>query len=199
MLNTVIYARDKWLKPGGVLLPDKASMYIAGIEDGDYKNEKIDFWNNVYGFNMSCIKQIAYREPLVDTVEANAQVTTSCCFMKIDLNNVKVGDLAFTSKFSLKATHRDYLHGFIAWFDVEFSRCHKPIIIRTGPKNQYTHWKQTVFYLEDVLSIDEGEAIKGEIKCSPNLKNPRDLDISIHIDYDGKHASLHKTQEYLLR
>lgn len=42
MLNSVIFARDKWLTPGGIILPDKASMYIAAIEDGDYKDEKIN-------------------------------------------------------------------------------------------------------------------------------------------------------------
>jgi protein arginine N-methyltransferase 1 len=56
MLDTVLYARDKWLFPGGLILPDKASLYLCGIEDGDYKNEKIAFWDNVYGFNMSCIR-----------------------------------------------------------------------------------------------------------------------------------------------
>jgi protein arginine N-methyltransferase 1 len=36
MLDTVLFARDKWLAPGGILLPDKASMFIAGIEDEQY-------------------------------------------------------------------------------------------------------------------------------------------------------------------
>merc|ERR1711991_530101 len=69
MLDTVIYARDKWLKEDGLMFPDVASMHICAIEDGDYKDEKINFWENVYGFDMSCIKDIALSEPLVDTVE----------------------------------------------------------------------------------------------------------------------------------
>jgi hypothetical protein len=36
MLDTVLFARDKWLAPGGILLPDRASMFIAGIEDEQY-------------------------------------------------------------------------------------------------------------------------------------------------------------------
>lgn len=48
--------RDKWLAPDGVVLPDKATLHIMGIEDGEYKAEKIDYWENVYGFNFSCIK-----------------------------------------------------------------------------------------------------------------------------------------------
>ena len=42
MLDTVLYARDKWLVEGGLIYPDKATIYIAGIEDGDYKEEKLN-------------------------------------------------------------------------------------------------------------------------------------------------------------
>ena len=35
-------------------------------------------WDNVYGFDYSCIKDIALREPLVDTVEMKAVVTNPC-------------------------------------------------------------------------------------------------------------------------
>jgi len=41
MLDTVLYARDKYLKQGGLIFPDKATLFLAGIEDGDYKEEKI--------------------------------------------------------------------------------------------------------------------------------------------------------------
>ena len=41
MLDTVLYARDRYLVPGGLIFPDKATMMICGIEDGEYKEEKI--------------------------------------------------------------------------------------------------------------------------------------------------------------
>lgn len=42
MLDTVIYARDRWLKEGGLMLPDKATLMVGAIEDEQYKKEKID-------------------------------------------------------------------------------------------------------------------------------------------------------------
>lgn len=55
MLDTVLYARDKYLAPGGLIFPDKATIYMAGIEDGEYKEEKIGcrFFRNIFfkGFN----------------------------------------------------------------------------------------------------------------------------------------------------
>jgi len=199
MLNTVIYARDHFMKPGGILLPDKANMYIAGIEDAEYKQTKIEFWNNVYGYDMSCIKNIALREPLVDIVENGAIVTSAHKFLSIDLNTVKVEDLTFTSQFSVKATRNDFVHAFIAWFDIEFSACFRPITFSTGPGSKYTHWKQTVFYTTESITIAEKEEIKGSLTCKPNAKNPRDLDISLKVDFDGKYTTFHNSQEYYLR
>jgi protein arginine N-methyltransferase 1 len=79
--------------PDGLIFPDKATMLIAGIEDGDYKQEKIGcallpkvinsddaVWENVYGFDMSAIQKVALREPLVDTVEDQSRVTTAYPF-----------------------------------------------------------------------------------------------------------------------
>ncbi|KAI5416063.1 Protein arginine N-methyltransferase 1 [Lathyrus oleraceus] len=79
MLNSVLYARDTWLVDDGVVLPDIATLHLTAIEDKDYKEDKIEFWNNVYGFNMSCIKKQASSEPLVDTVDQN-QIATNLCY-----------------------------------------------------------------------------------------------------------------------
>lgn len=41
MLDTVLFARDKYLTKGGLIFPDRATIFFGGIEDGDYKEEKI--------------------------------------------------------------------------------------------------------------------------------------------------------------
>ncbi|VVC87905.1 unnamed protein product, partial [Leptidea sinapis] len=70
MLDTVLFARDKWLKPDGMLFPDRCTLFICGIEDRQYKDEKINWWDDVYGFDMSSIRKVAISEPLVDVVDA---------------------------------------------------------------------------------------------------------------------------------
>jgi len=185
MLDTVIYARDKWLVPGGLIFPDKATLYLTAIEDADYKEDKINFWDKVYGFNMSCIKEMALREPLVDTVEHAMVIANAAPLLKIDITTVTKADLNFVAPFKLTALRNDYCHALVAYFDIEFSKCHKPIYFSTGPRSRYTHWKQTVFYLHDVLSIKQGESITGTLACKPNVKNPRDLDIAIDYEFTG--------------
>jgi protein arginine N-methyltransferase 1 len=70
----------------------------------------------------------------------------------------------------------------ISWFDIEFTACHKPVKFSTGPHTKYTHWKQTVFYLKDVLTVEAGEQVKGMLSCAPNKDNTRDLDIGLEYE-----------------
>ncbi|KAF2281546.1 arginine n-methyltransferas-like protein [Westerdykella ornata] len=179
MLDTVLYARDRYLKPDGKIFPDKATIYLAGIEDGDYKEEKIGFWDNVWGFDYTPLKETAMTEPLVDTVDMKAIVTDPCAVISFDLYTVTPADLAFNVPYELQARRSDFVHALISWFDIEFSACHKPVRFSTGPHTKYTHWKQTVFYLKDVLTVEEGETITGMLENKPSEKNHRDLDIAI--------------------
>lgn len=39
-------------------------------------------WENVYGFDMSCIKEVAIKEPLVDVVDPK-QLVSSACLIKV--------------------------------------------------------------------------------------------------------------------
>ncbi|KAL1081140.1 hypothetical protein V6Z11_D09G044000 [Gossypium hirsutum] len=133
------------------------------IEDAEYKDDKIEFWNNVYGFDMSSIKKQAMMEPLVDTVDQK-QIVTNCHLLKtMDISMMVPGDASFTAPFKLIAERDDYIHAFVAYFDVSFTKCHKLMGFSTGPRSRPTHWKQTVLYLEDVLTICEGETIIGSM------------------------------------
>jgi len=199
MLQTVIFARDKWLQPEGIILPDKATLNLTAIEDAEYKEDKINFWDNVYGFNMSSIKKTAIQEPLVDVVEPNQVMSGTCRLLSIDISTVKEADLSFVTPFRLVAARDDFCHALVASFDIEFTKCLKTVFFSTGPHASYTHWKQTVFYMNDVLSMKKGEEIRGEFNCKPNSKNPRDLDISITYRFTGDYDSIDTVQQYYLR
>lgn len=157
-------------------------------------------WDNVYGFNMSCIREVAMMEPLVDTVEGDQVVSAPCEIKDVNIDVSSVEEVAnFTSAFELTMDRNDYVHALVAYFDVEFSRCHKPTGFSTSPHERGTHWKQTVFYLEDELVVCAGEKLTGTLECKQNAKNPRDLDITISYKFDGKKSQAERTQRYMMR
>lgn len=199
MLDTVLYARDKWLRPGGAMFPDRATLFICAIEDRQYKDDKINWWDDVYGFDMSCIRKVAISEPLVDVVDPKQVVSNSDVVKDIDLYTVTPDDLNFTTPFSLKVRRNDYAQAFVTYFSVEFTRCHKRMGFSTGPEQPYTHWKQTVFYLNDYLTVKRDDIITGVFSCKPNDRNKRDLDFRIEVEFHGELSDVKEAIDYKMR
>jgi protein arginine N-methyltransferase 1 len=189
MLDTVLFARDKWLKEDGYMLPDTASITIAGIEDIDYKTSKFDFWKNVYGFDMSIFKPTCIAEPLIDICPKDRINTNSCRIFDIDLYKVKKEELDFSSKYSLKFNrNNDYFSGLVAWFETGFTKLNKKFNLNTSPYLKGTHWQQTVFYTKNDIPVRSGDVVEGSIAVRKSETNFRQLDIKIsyNVKYDGK-------------
>ena len=136
-------------------------------------------WDNVYGFDYTPLKETALSEPLVDNVDIKTVVTEPSAALTLDLYKCKTSDLNFSHSFKLHVKRNDFIHALVAWFDIDFSACHKPIRFSTGPHAKYTHWKQTVFYLKEVLTVRETEDVNITLHVKPNSKNRRDLDIKL--------------------
>merc|ERR1712012_65355 len=199
MLDSVLFARDKWLASDGLMFPDRATLYVTAIEDRQYKDDKINWWDDVYGFDMSCIRSVALQEPLVDVVDKNQVVSNSCLLKEIDIQTCTKDDIPFDSPFTLKMKRNDYVQALVTFFQIEFSKCHKRVGFSTAPEAPYTHWKQTVFYLEDYITSKKDEELYGNFRMKPNDRNKRDLDFEIDIDYAGELCQLTEKNKYRMR
>lgn len=188
MLDTVLWARDKYLKKGGLIFPDKALIHVAGLEDAEYKLEKVHFWDDVYGFDYLCFKEVAMVEPLVDTVNYQAVATLHSQVIEFDLNTVTVEELAFLRKFAITANRDDTLHALLVWFDIVFPLDLEGVTVEfsTGAHAEYTHWKQTVFYFDRDVVVRRGEVVTGTLLSRPNAKNPRELDVEVEWALDSQ-------------
>merc|ERR1719232_1928775 len=199
MLDSVLFARDKWLASDGLMFPDRATLYVTAIEDRQYKDDKINWWDDVYGFDMSCIRNVALQEPLVDVVDRNQVVANSCLIKEIDIQTCTKDDIPFESTFNLRVKRNDYIQALVTFFQIEFSKCHKRVGFSTAPEAPYTHWKQTVFYLEDYITSKKDEELYGNFRMKPNDRNKRDLDFEIDIDYAGELCQLTEKNKYRMR
>ena len=203
MFDSVIFARDKWLAKGGMLFPDKAVLYVRGIDDLNYWREKKDFWNSVgaaqqvYGFNYQTFKKWVELEPLVEVCPKDILCTDECAVFRVDLMTCTVKDLDFANSYTLTAQRDTYLNGLVMWFDTLFTFGQRTIKLTTNPEFQATHWKQTVFYLQDDIAVKAGEQVTGTLLIKKNEKNMRDLDIKISYHYAGKNLHVDNKQYFL--
>lgn len=196
MVDSVLFARDKWLVEGGLLFPDKARIHICGIEDSKYRKEKLDFWDDVYGYKMRTIKEMVFVEPLVDVVPPDQVMSSSQVIFEMDLYTAQISDLDFEADFEIEWKKKDFCHGLTAWFDVQYTKCHAPVGMTTAPFAEYTHWKQTVFYIDEPVRAEPGERLQGHINVCKNENNKRDLNIELSTSTS---YGLQQTRTYYMR
>lgn len=111
---------------------------------------------------------------------------------------MKKEDINFKAVFFLTAGHNDYLHAISAYFNVEFSRCHKPIRLSTSPFTVPTHWKQITFYLKSIIAIKKGETIHGSFQMR-DIKNRREIEIDIFVDFEGILSKVKVKSKYIIK
>ena len=214
MLDTVLYARDKYLKPDGALLPDVCCIKIAGFTK--LATVDFDFWNDVYGFSMKevAVQQLdhALATAVVKHVEGEHIGTTETEILRLDLCKCSVKDTEFSAEFKLDALEdatkdqSQTIYGIVLWFDTEFSSrfCREnPVILSTSPKEPKTHWVQTALHFPEPLVLDNTSAsgIKGRISMAKSTEHVRGYDISLEsypIDPSGKACGKVQTRLYRL-
>jgi len=119
MLDCVLYARDRFLnKKTGKMLPDRAQMFCAAIEDSEFMGDKKAFWKDVYGVDMSIMTGGIFKDPMVDIVPPNNIMSDSCCILDLDLVKMDKKEVEFSNFYQLKMEHNDNVHALVFWFDV---------------------------------------------------------------------------------
>lgn len=135
----------------------------------------------------------------LDVVDGSYIATSTACILNLDLKTCTVADLDFFAEWSITLTRKDLLHALVVWFDVSFEACKPPVVLSTAPGKAHTHWKQTVLYLDEALAGHAGEELCGMAAVRKNKQNPRDLDVKISYQLNGKYGPAPRKQYFRLR
>ncbi|XP_008335208.1 protein arginine N-methyltransferase 3 [Cynoglossus semilaevis] len=182
MLDSVLYARDLYLADGGSVYPDLCNISLAAVGDTQKHEDRIAFWDDVYDFNMSCMKKAVVPEAVVEVVRAETLISEPAVIQTIDCNTVCLSELEFSSDFCLRMTKTTDCTAVVGYFDIFFERgCSNKVMFSTGPQVTKTHWKQTVFLLEKPISVQAGEELQGKITVRKNRKDPRSLLVTFEL------------------
>ncbi|XP_066408385.1 protein arginine N-methyltransferase 3 isoform X2 [Molothrus aeneus] len=182
MLDSVIYAKDKYLAEGGSVYPDLCTISLVAVGDMNKHVDKLLFWEDVYGFDMSCMKKAVIPEAVVEVLDPNTLISTASVIKHIDCNTASTPDLEFSSDFTLSITMSTQCTAIAGYFDVFFEKnCPNKVLFSTGPQCTKTHWKQTIFLLEKPIPVEAGEALRGKITVRRNRKDPRSLFITLSV------------------
>jgi protein arginine N-methyltransferase 3 len=181
MLDSVIYARNHYLKPNGLLLPNRCTISITGYGDEERFNNYIGFFNNVYGYNMSCILKDILREGHVETCKEEFVITKPNIINELDINTCDLNYSNFTYDFNLEVTKDSKMTAICGYFDTFFDLPEQYVFFSTSPAAKSTHWKQIVFYLDEPVDVKCGDVISGTFICKRHKNDARSLKVEIKV------------------
>lgn len=202
MIDSVVFARDHWLRPGGLMWPTYAQLFIFPCSVPNLYQQQIGVWKKQYGFSFSSLKPKAVKDffsrPIIDhDLTPSNFLSDGQSVVLLDMNTLQVSELeSWSHNTTFKVKESGIFHGFGSWFDVEFhppaneiKTIHKPVVLSTSPEAPKTHWKNAIFILDEPLEVKEGDSIGVETKVQRNEDFRRHMNICFEFslsDTNGK-------------
>nr|QEG03106.1 arginine N-methyltransferase PRMT10 isoform X1 [Cymbidium ensifolium] len=207
MFDSVICARDRWLKPSGVMYPSHARMWVAPVRSAlgdqkinDYETAMSDWYSFVndteasYGVNMNVLTK-AYREEhekyylktsLWNSLHPSQIIGTPAVIRELDCLTATVDEISnvFANFLLPINVDRTRLSAFAGWFDVHFrgnlqNPVEQEVELTTAPRiDCSTHWGQQVFLIHPPLRVDEGDRLVVTFSMSRSRENHRLMDVN---------------------
>ncbi len=179
LLPSLYYARDKWLKPGGRLIPNAAELMLAPISLEKTFEENVAVWSKPHrGFDYSPLRRYAANGFLSDRKKdvsgellAPGQVIASA-----DFYNASDTNLDATATFQIEKAGT--CHGLHAWIRIHLG----DEWAATGPVEAPMHWTPTTFTLDPPL------AVTGSQRLEARLRRPEYGEWTWTVHDDGRRA-----------
>ncbi|CAL1675315.1 unnamed protein product [Lasius platythorax] len=213
-LDSVLFARDKFLRKGGLIFPSIAKLYASLCQLSsmyEFRNACVPL--PVY-LNTRCIgkeyRKIKSMEPEVlllnrDSLLSSEElkirdirtVENSEIFEKLlvflDLNIISKSVNLLGEEYVLTCKSGKY-QGICIWFVIEFPDGSK---LSTAPYNEPTHWKQTVVVLPTVIEVKNLECIAFKLNLKRDALNRRRYTIELNL-LDTKEIQQRNLRTYLI-
>jgi hypothetical protein len=193
MLDSVLLARERFLKPGGLLFPDRAIIYVAPCAVPSL----FEHWQNVNGVQMTKfadqLRKQRSKEPEIMTITNDDLIADETCVAFLDLNDISPGELDHIEFNEVVAANKNgKFQGICIWFDVLFPSDDEDLKLSTHPQSKPTHWKQTVMPLPDnIETVEPNDPIAFKLIIQRNPEHFRRYHLLLEIldpsDDDANH------------
>jgi type I protein arginine methyltransferase len=214
MLDSVIRARDRWLKPEGAMFPSFATMYLSAISFEDDRQVKQDEYQgsmnewqrfshemkDLYNVDVSSLSVPFEKEQadyyiyssLWTELRMEHVIGEPVVIKRLDLNTctLKDAECVPTTPYDITVPFPVTISGFASWFTVDFngsvgSPASQRVTLSTGPEVGYTHWGQQVFYLKDPVVCESARRLHGTVALVRQQKNKRLYNLVLESKVEG--------------
>jgi len=150
MLETYLLARERFLKPEGLMMPTTGNITFGPISDEALHSEQMmkrNFWErqSFYGINLSPLVPYSQREnfshPVVGYFYSASFVSADRAAKLFDFSRLLPEELhSFDIPYRFRIDRTAIIHGIGCWFDVAFCGQQRTVVLSTAPDQPGTHW-----------------------------------------------------------
>jgi hypothetical protein len=195
MLAPLVMARDRWLKPGGTMVPGRVTAWLAPASSPEF-DDAVAYWRSrPHGVDTSVIAAMTTHEtfhtqaPL--TLESLVAAPQAMWSHDPYTCSLEEADRPFTTKLTFEAARGGTVSGFAAWFTAEMGDGNTLTNAVGAPD---THWGRTWFPLDRAIEVTAGESFDIELHCDPSAQGTCELGWSVKFanrpleEHDTRHA-----------
>ncbi len=169
MLAPLVIARDRWLKPGGIIVPGRVTAMLAPAHVLDLE-EGLDHWRSrPHGVDLSVIAGITANETFatqaeleLDDLIAKPQIMWTHDAYTCSLEEA---DRSFQTKLRFEAARDGKISGFATWFTADMA---EGITLTNAVGAPATHWGRLLFPITETIAVAKGTRIEVELRCEPS-------------------------------
>jgi SAM-dependent methyltransferase len=155
----------RWRKPGGKLLPPRARLWLAPVEDpeGHLAIDRFHWTRDrIFGIDFSATRRHVFATAHPRKLGTNALLTPPELLHDYDL--LQLGGAELSATRTLTATRDGVVHGLLLWFDLELGGTW----LGTGPLAPPSAWQQTLFPLAEPLAVAAGAPLDVSLEATPH-------------------------------
>lgn len=158
-------SRERFLKPGGTLIPKQDTLWAAVVEAPDAHRELIEPWSsNPFGFDLTpCVSAVVnawYNKPLGRST-AKDLVTEPFCWASIDYYTFT--DLSVRGEARWTVPEARTGHGLCLWFDTELA---DGIGFSNSPLSGEQHvYSRGYFPWPEPVQLEPGDRVTAELRA----------------------------------
>ncbi|QDV07163.1 ribosomal protein L11 methyltransferase [Planctomycetes bacterium Poly30] len=160
MFESVIGARNRWMREGGHMLPRHLRLAVAPIDDSHvHMDLGIGLWERpVYGLDYSRLVEAEVQSFLTAACDLKAAslIGPPQIVLDLDLDTATSDDFFFTSAVTMPIERDGTIHGFGGWFEVDLA---PKIELSCSPMKVPTHWRQSFFPVRP-FPVERGDTIR---------------------------------------
>ncbi len=155
-------ARRRFLKPGGVLIPGRESLWLACVDAPDLHRTVTTPWlDNKYGLDMQAARDLTANQWRRAVVGAGQLLSEPQRCGEIDYATIE--DPAYATSVTLSAAREGIAHGFCVWFD---STLVPGVGFSNSPAGAGLVYGSAYFPWPEAVTLREGDTIVIRLQAS---------------------------------